>query len=1096
MSSTSRTTRHPRRRKIDFELVAETTSVAIFIVQNQRIVYANPAAVANTGYAGEELTELAFWQIAHPSYQPALKQKGITANWLEDIPGRYELKIVTKGGEERWLDLTMSAIDYDGQPAVAITAFDITERDRAERDLRAVQRELEARVQARTAELAAANDRLNSILASITEAYVSFDTDWRFLVVSPVAERSIFGRPASELIGKVVWHEYPQTEGQEVYRQYHLAIERGRPTHFETVSRIVPGRWFEVHAYPNPNGLEAYFHDITERKRAEAALRESEERYRLLFDNSLDGILLTTPDGGIEAANAAACQMFGRSEADICRTGRNGIVDLSDPRLPSALEERRQTGRFRSELTLIRADGTRFTGEVSSTIFKGSDGRLRTSMIVRDVTEQQRAETQREAALEALRLSEARFRVALQNAPITVATLDRDLRYTWVHNTRHGFKPEQVLGKRPDDLISPDEAAELMALLTEALTTGVTVRREVSGYTRGVRWVYDVTAEPIRNTDGSVIGLTIANIDTTERKQMEDALRNAQAELECRVQDRTRQLAQANADLNTEIVERTRVEHQLRLQMTAVRAAANGIVITDRQGIIQWCNPAFTRMTGYEAEEVLGQSLRLLNSGRQSAEFYRQLWATILNGEIWRGELTNRRKDAGLYIEEQTISPVMDDDGVITHFIAIKRDITERKQAEARLERYTQDLLAVSQAERAHRQLAETLSAASLALTRSLNLDTVMETLLDYVGQLVPYDSGNVMLLETESRLAARVTRGYERWSDPALVRAITFDIHSNSVLETLVTTQRSCRVADTHTYPGWEIQPGVEHVRSWLGVPLIAGGHVIGLYSLDKTEPDFYTADHQRVAEMLVGQAAVAIQNAWLFEQVRAGRERLQSLSRSLVEAQEAERHYVARELHDEAGQALTSLLFGLRQLEVQLSDPVQLAQVNDLKHMINGLSEGLHQLAADLRPASLDHLGLVPVLQQYVKVMGERYGLIAQFKAVGFNGERLSPELETALYRIVQEALTNIGRHARATRADVLLERRGDRVVVVVEDNGHGFDREISRYAQNGHLGLVGMQERVEMLGGSLIIESAADAGTTLVVEVPNDRSNLDRR
>jgi signal transduction histidine kinase len=248
-------------------------------------------------------------------------------------------------------------------------------------------------------------------------------------------------------------------------------------------------------------------------------------------------------------------------------------------------------------------------------------------------------------------------------------------------------------------------------------------------------------------------------------------------------------------------------------------------------------------------------------------------------------------------------------------------------------------------------------------------------------------------------------------------------------------------------------------------------------------------------MAELLVGQAAVAIQNAWLFEQVRAGRERLQSLSRRLVEAQEAERHYVARELHDEAGQALTSLLFGLRQLEPQLSDPAQAAQVAELKQITNGLFESLHRLAADLRPASLDHLGLVPVLQQYVKVMGDRYGLIAQFKAVGFNGERMSSEIETALYRIVQEALTNIGRHARATRADVLLKRRGDRVVVVVEDNGLGFDAEIGRFAQDGHLGLVGMQERVEMLGGSLTIESAAGAGTTIVVEVPNDHSYSDR-
>jgi len=1095
MSSNSRPRQVAPRKRIAFEDLAETTSVAIFLVQNQRIVYANPATAAITGYPSDELLGLNLWQLAHPDYQAALKQLDTAQAWVAHIPSRYELKIVTKGGEERWLDLTMSETNYGRQPAMAVTGFDITERDQAERALRAAQRELEARVQARTAELAAANDRLNSVLSSITEAYVSLDTQWRFLAVNPAAERHIFNRPASELLGKVIWAEYPQTIGGEVDQHYRRAVATGQPQHFEVPSRIVPGHWFEVHAYPHSGGLEAYFRDISERKRVEDELRESEERYRLLYDNSQDGIFLTTPDGGIEAANAAACRMFGRTEADLRHLGRGGVVDLADPRLPAVIEERARTGQFRSELTLIRADGTRFTGEVSSTVFKGTDGRLRTSMIVRDITERQRAETQREAALEALRLSEARFRVALQNTPITVATLDHDLRYTWVYNTRHGFRPEQVLGKRPDELIAPAEAAELLALLNQALISGTTIRREVSGHTHGERWVYDMTAEPVRDTAGQVIGLTIANIDITERKRMEEALRDAQAELEQRVHDRTRQLAQANEVLHKEMAERERAESQLRLQMTAVRAAANGIVITDRQGNIQWCNPAFTRMTGYEAAEALGQNFRLLNSGQQSAEFYRALWDTIVSGEVWQGELVNRRKDGRQYVEEQTIAPVHNEHGEITHFIAIKHDITERKQAEDRLERYNQDLLAVSQAERAQRQLAETLSAASLALTQSLNLETVLEALLDYVGQMVPYDSANVMLLETESRLTVRVARGYEQWANVAAVRTATFDVQTNRIFEALLTTRHSCRISDTRAHLDWESRPGVEHVRSWLGVPLIAGGHVIGLYSLDKIEPDYFTPEHQRMAEMLVGQAAVAIQNAWLFEQVRAGRERLQSLSRRLVEAQEAERHYVARELHDEAGQALTSLLFGLRQLESQLTDTTLASQVAELKQTTNGLFDSLHRLAADLRPASLDHLGLVPVLHQYVKAMGDRYGLIAQFKAVGFDGERLSIEIETALYRIVQEALTNIGRHARATRADVLLERRGDRVVVVVEDNGLGFDAEIGRFAQDGHLGLVGMQERVEMLGGSLTIESAAGAGTTIVVEVPNDHSYSDR-
>jgi signal transduction histidine kinase len=120
-------------------------------------------------------------------------------------------------------------------------------------------------------------------------------------------------------------------------------------------------------------------------------------------------------------------------------------------------------------------------------------------------------------------------------------------------------------------------------------------------------------------------------------------------------------------------------------------------------------------------------------------------------------------------------------------------------------------------------------------------------------------------------------------------------------------------------------------------------------------------------------------------------------------------------------------------------------------------------------------------------VRAIGDRYGLIAQFKAVDM-GERMPPTVETALYRIVQEALTNVVRHARATRVDVLLERRGDQVIVVIEDNGLGFDAQAAHTAQTSHLGLVGMQERAEMLGGSLVIESTVGGGTTVAVEVPD--------
>lgn len=159
-----------------------------------------------------------------------------------------------------------------------------------------------------------------------------------------------------------------------------------------------------------------------------------------------------------------------------------------------------------------------------------------------------------------------------------------------------------------------------------------------------------------------------------------------------------------------DLTRRKEVEQQLRLQSAALQAAANGITITDRQGAIQWTNAAFSELTGYTADEVRGQNPRILKSGRQSQAYYADLWSTILSGQVWHGELINRRKGGSFYIEEATITPVRDESGEITHFIAVKQDITERKRAEVDLVRQYRE------ADRARSESRAVLDAVSEAV--------------------------------------------------------------------------------------------------------------------------------------------------------------------------------------------------------------------------------------------------------------------------------------------------------------------------------------------------------------------------------------------
>jgi signal transduction histidine kinase len=239
--------------------------------------------------------------------------------------------------------------------------------------------------------------------------------------------------------------------------------------------------------------------------------------------------------------------------------------------------------------------------------------------------------------------------------------------------------------------------------------------------------------------------------------------------------------------------------------------------------------------------------------------------------------------------------------------------------------------------------------------------------------------------------------------------------------------------------------------------------------------------------------QLGVAIENARLWEDLKQRDVLRRQLLQQAIAAQEQERRRIARELHDQTGQALTSLLVWLRALEAEADGSGRLtispARLQELKAIVADTLDGVRDLALELRPSVLDDLGLVPALQRYVRTCQERHQLAIDFQTVGLEGVRLPLSVETALYRIMQEALTNVVQHACAHRVGLLLEARAGVVVAIVEDDGCGFeaDRLMHGPMHKRWLGLSGMSERAQLLGGKLSIESAPGEGTTVFVEVP---------
>jgi signal transduction histidine kinase len=263
--------------------------------------------------------------------------------------------------------------------------------------------------------------------------------------------------------------------------------------------------------------------------------------------------------------------------------------------------------------------------------------------------------------------------------------------------------------------------------------------------------------------------------------------------------------------------------------------------------------------------------------------------------------------------------------------------------------------------------------------------------------------------------------------------------------------------------------------MRTALFVPLLVGERPIGVIQvLDKLAADRrFSNDDLRVAETFAAQAGIAVDAT-----ARVAQDAL----RRAVEGQELERRRLARELHDETGQALTSILLGLSALdEAEDADAIGTA-VRNLRELVVDTLQNVRRLAVELRPTALDDFGLTAALERLAENFSEQTGIAIEVEA-GLGQERLPSDVETVLYRLVQEALTNVVKHAQAEHVSIVLRRKEGAVSAVIEDDGRGFADGLGE----GGLGLVGMRERVALVSGRFRIESSENAGTTIVVEVP---------
>ncbi|MEW6231562.1 MAG: GAF domain-containing protein [Chloroflexota bacterium] len=374
----------------------------------------------------------------------------------------------------------------------------------------------------------------------------------------------------------------------------------------------------------------------------------------------------------------------------------------------------------------------------------------------------------------------------------------------------------------------------------------------------------------------------------------------------------------------------------------------------------------------------------------------------------------------------------------------------------------------------------QTLTAFSRGLSTLRGREEVVRLVLDTVTETLGSEGATLWLLDDGQYRPAGSSQKAEKTSEVSETSEVWLPRPAQSGLAVWLARERRPLVVIPD-----DRSPQAEDLRraeATLAVPLLAGEKLLGILALgEKRSGDLYTQDDLDLLTTLAHSAALALENARLHE------ERLAILRQQLAQvtaAQEEERRRIARELHDGVGPALVSLNIRLRTAHKLLEqDHPAALEIEELAELAQANIQDIRRLIYDLRPAVLDELGLVPALREYLARCQQEHGLAIEFAAD--EGERLPAPVETALFRIVQEALNNVVRHAQAHRVDVALMRDEAHATLRVADDGQGFDPQSPRSAM--HLGLWSMRERVGQLGGQIEVQSAPGRGTVLVMRVP---------
>lgn len=504
-----------------------------------------------------------------------------------------------------------------------------------------------------------------------------------------------------------------------------------------------------------------------------------------------------------------------------------------------------------------------------------------------------------------------------------------------------------------------------------------------------------------------------------------------------------------------------------------VELSPDGVVMIDDKGVIQFANSAMQAMLGCSsAVDLLDQPMKsFIDSSLQSD------WDQFLQG-VTNPVQPSLRIDSVLLRSDGMTFPVEITAGWLewNNRLAVQiivRDTTERKRSEETLRQRNQELAL--------------LNRASQQFSASLDLHQVLRMVVGEINSLFATANVSAWLVDTDTTELVCM-----RASGPGSQAVQDWRMSSDAGLTGWsLTTAATVAVADAqfderHAKQMDEVMGFLP--RGILCVPLVSQNQAFGVLQLANSSPRDFSPAEVQLVEALAAVAAIATENALLFRAVSIQRGQLRALAGRLADIQEQERQQLARELHDQIGQNLTAMGLNLSVVDQKLApqaSPALRQRLHDTIDLVGQTSRQVRSVMAELRPPVLDDYGLPAALRWYGEQFARRTGVAAVVDAPEPE-ERLSPATETALFRIAQEALNNVAKHAAASQVAITTQCENGLVRLTIADDGQGFDPLAARNSSHQpHWGLLTMQERAMAVGGTLYVVSEPGAGTSIIVE-----------